>query len=290
MFKKITAFFLSVTMFFSGILPGIFGGKNVNEDVSSLIKPDTWAMTDGLGRTLSLKGDVKEKDNSKFVGLFYWTWHTNFGSWLEPQNATEILTEHPEILYDFDSPYWMPDERYPDGRPFFWEEPLWGYYLDTDEYILRKNAQLIADAGVDVIFFDCTNGTSTWDESCLKLFEVFGRAKADGVNVPKVAYMLPFGTSEETTISLKHLYDEIYSKELYKDLWFMWDGKPMIMAHSSSLNRADSEEKEIYDFFTFRKNEPSYFVKDKPYISKTWGWCSSYPQSKYDKSLNGRVE
>ena len=29
------------------------------------------------------------------------------------------------------------------------------------------------------------------------------------------------------------------SKEKYKDLWFMWDGKPMIMAHPKSLNKRD---------------------------------------------------
>lgn len=285
---SIVAFFMSLFAAF----PGIVGNNNnINDSYNSLVKPETWAMTDGLGRTLPLIDEVGEKNNTKFVGMFYWTWHTNFGSSLTPKNATEILAEHPEILYDFDSPIWESETFYPNGRPFFWNEPIWGYYSDLDEYVIRKNAELLADAGVDVIFFDCTNDTATWDNACLKLFEIFEKAKEDGVNVPKMAYMLPFSNDKTTTtVSLKHLYNEIYSQGKYKDLWFMWDGKPMIMAHSSGLKKSDPLEKEILKFFTFRQNEPSYFASDKTFSAKTWGWCSDYPQTKYGTSLNGRIE
>ncbi len=259
--------------------------KNVQHEQKVL--PDTWAAVDGLGRTLPVAGEVDKKNDKKFVGMFYWIWHTNFADGFEPLNATEILSEHPDILYDFDSPLWQSDI---DGRPYFWNKPLYGYYRDTDEYVLRKHAELIADAGVDVIFFDCTNGTSTWDESYEKLFEVFEKAKEDGVNVPKVAFMLPFNNGNDTTVSLKNLYERIYSKGRYEDLWFYWDEKPMIMAHSSGLDRNDETEREISDFFTFRQNEPTYFHNDTFYIKKTWGWCSDCPQTKFGKSLNGRVE
>lgn len=276
--RKITAVILALLTFLSSFAC-IAGAAD--------IMPSTWAATDGLGRTLTLDGNGKR---DKYVGLFYWTWHTNFANSLTPKNATEILKEHPEILYDFNSPLWEPEVTYPDGRPFFWDEPIWGYYTDTDAYILRKNAELIADAGVDVILFDCTNGTSTWDDACLKLFEIFEEAKDDGVNVPKIAYILPFAASEDSTTSLRHLYNDIYSKGLYKDLWFYWEGKPLIMAHSSQLNKSDETEKAILDFFTFRKNEPSYFVNNTKYSSKTWGWCSDYPQSKYGTDLKGGIE
>ncbi len=289
--KRIIASIIACVMSFLSAYPWIVGNNNnFNEPADSLVKPETWAMTDGLGRTLPLQSDVGEKDNSKFVGMFYWTWHTNFGQSLTAKNATEILNEHPEILYDFDSPIWESESFYPDGRPFFWNEPLWGYYSDLDEYVIRKNAELLADAGVDVIFFDCTNDTATWDDACFKLFEIFEKAKSEGVNVPKMAYILPFWAGEDTVTSLKNLYNNIYSKEKYKDLWFMWDGKPMIMAHSESLNKKDPLQKKIFDFFTFRKNAPSYFSKNKGFNKKTWGWCSDYPQAKYGKSLNGRVE
>lgn len=291
MLKKILAFFLSILAMLGVDSPAIFGNHaNVNTPAESLIRPETWAAVDGLGRTLPAADEVGAKDEEKFVGMFYWTWHTNFSS-LTPKNVTEILEEHPEIAYDFDSPIWESESYYPNGRPFFWEEPLWGYYSDLDAYVVRKNAELLADAGVDVIFFDCTNDTATWDNACEKLFEVFEQAKADGVNVPKVAYMLPFSNDKNTTtVSLKHLYEDIYSKGRYQDLWFMWDGKPMIMAHSSGLNLTDETEKAISEFFTFRQNEPSYFAGNKTFNQKIWGWCSDYPQTKFGTSLNGDVE
>lgn len=289
--KKIISIIVSIMTAITSLLPGIFGNnKNINKSVDSLIKPDTWAAVDGLGRTLPCIGEVKEKDESKFVGMFYWTWHTNFGNSLTAKNVTEILKEHPEIADDFDSPVWESESFYPDGRPFFWDEPIWGYYSDLDAYVIRKNAELLADAGVDVIFFDCTNDTMTWDDTCEKLFEIFEKAIEDGVNVPKMAYILPFYDPDSTVISIKRLYNDIYSKERYKNLWFIWDDKPLILAHKDALNRFDKEEKEILDFFTFRKNDPYYFSSDKLFSSKTWGWCSDYPQAKYGKSLLGRTE
>ena len=173
MWLRIKAFLTSVVLFITGVFSGIFGGCNVRRDTDRLILPETWAAVDGLGRTLPVGGEVRAENSKKFVAMFYWTWHTDFAKSLSAKNVTEILSLHPEIAYDFDSPLWEPEPEYPDGRPYYWNEPLWGYYRDTDEYVLRKNAELLADAGVDVIVFDCTNGTATWDESCLKLLDVF---------------------------------------------------------------------------------------------------------------------
>ena len=290
MWLRIKAFLTSVILLITGAFAGLFGGANVRADTERLILPETWTAVDGLGRTLPVGGEVRPENKRKFVAMFYWTWHTDFAKSLSAKNITEILSQHPEIVHDFDSPLWEPEPGYSDGRPFFWDEPLWGYYRDTDAYVLRKNAELLADAGVDVIVFDCTNGTATWDESCLTLFEVFEAAKADGVRVPQVAYMLPFSASEDTAWSLRHLYEMIYAKGLYRDLWFLWDGKPLIMAYKDALDTKDPTDKKIAEFFTFRQNDPSYFSADTAYRDKTWGWCSDYPQAQYGKSRNGRVE
>ena len=215
---RIKAFFLSVILLLTSAFHALFGGTNMNPDLSAPIRPETWAAVDGLGRTLPVMGEVRKKNRQKFVGMFYWTWHTNFARSFTAKNVTEILAAHPEIAHDFDSPLWESESFYPDGRPFFWNEPLWGYYSDLDEYVVRKNAELLADAGVDVIFFDCTNGTETWDDACIKLFEVFESAKQDGVHVPRIAYILPFAANDDATTSLKHLYNDLYAKERYKDL------------------------------------------------------------------------
>ncbi|MBQ6419926.1 MAG: hypothetical protein IJK02_02520 [Clostridia bacterium] len=287
MFNRLVSCFMSAVTFLASLAPCIFGSPNRNPPFRTDVRPDTWAAVDGLGRTLPMAGEVRKKNCRKFVGMFYWIWHTNFADAYPARNATEVLSEHPEALYDFSSPVW---EDTASGTPYYWGKPLYGYYRDTDAYVLRKHAELLADAGVDVIIFDCTNGTATWDESYEKLFEVFEAAKADGVNVPQVAFMLPFGDGPDTTTSLKNLYERIYSKGRYRDLWFIWDRKPLIMAHSSGLDKNDPTQKAILKFFTFRQNDPLYFSSDTLYAQKIWGWCSTVPQAKYGRSLIGRTE
>ena len=256
--------------------------KNINNRWKDLrVQPETWALIDGLGRTAPMKGDVKKEDKEKFVGLFYWTWHTEQSEGKTARNVTELLAKDPSAIRDFDSPLW---EGLPSGYPHFWNEPLYGYYQDTDPYVLRKQAELIADAGVDVIFFDCTNGTALWESAYEKLFEVFSEARADGVNVPQVAFMLPFWGDDNIRTDLLNLYEKVYSKGRYRDLWFFWDGKPMVMGSPDCLDQNDPLQRKIRAFFTFRANEPAYFAEDTPAKAHRWGWCSDYPQTKFGVS------
>lgn len=267
----------------------IFGNgiDNLNDNTYGEINPDTWTAVDGLGRTLPTYEEAGEKNQEKFVGLFYWTWHYHHSQNRPARNITQMLLKDPDAVRDFDNPVWTDTE---DGCPHYWNEPLFGYYTNLDEYVVRKHAELIADAGVDVIIFDCTNGTQIWEEGYEVLFKIFEEARSEGVNVPQIAFMLPFSSSEDANISLHNLYNNIYSKGRYEDLWFLWDGKPLIMAHSDALDSEKEDEKEILDFFTFRRNEPTYFASDSYLSEETWGWCSANPQTKFGKTLFDGVE
>lgn len=267
----------------------IFGNgiENVNENAYGEVNPDTWTAVDGLGRTLPTFEEAGEKNKEKFVGLFYWTWHYHHLQNRPARNITEMLIQNPNAVRDFDNPVWTDNE---DGCPHYWNEPLFGYYTNLDEYVVRKHAELIADAGVDVIIFDCTNGTQIWEEGYETLFKIFKEASEEGVNVPQIAFMLPFNSGEDPKTSLKNLYNNIYSKGRYEDLWFFWDGKPLIMADPDALDEEKEDEKVILDFFTFRRNEPTYFADDKYISEKNWGWCSDYPQTKYGKTLTDGIE
>ena len=267
----------------------IFGNgiENINNSTYGEINPDTWTAVDGLGRTLPTYEEAGEKKQEKFVGLFYWTWHYHHSQNRPARNITQMLLKAPDAVRDFDNPVWTDTE---DGCPHYWNEPLFGYYTNLDEYVVRKHAELIADAGVDVIIFDCTNGTQIWEEAYEVLFRIFEEARSEGVNVPQIAFMLPFSSSEDANISLHNLYNNIYSKGRYEDLWFFWDGKPLIMAHSDALDSEKEDEKEILDFFTFRRNEPTYFASDSYLSEETWGWCSANPQTKFGKTLFDGVE
>lgn len=285
--KAIMSVFTAIMMIPSMLNVYLFGTQNINDNIYGQVRPDTWVAVDGLGRTLPGYSEAGERDNEKFVGLFYWIWHYNFASGFEADNVTEILKEYPEAIYDVNHPAW---ENTMNGKPYHWNEPLYGYYQNLDEYVVRKHAELIADAGVDVIIFDCTNGNNVWEPAYEVLFRVFDEAIAEGVNVPRIAFMLPFNTSEDANKSLHDLYDDIYSQGRYEHLWFYWDEKPLIMAHVNALDKNDSSDKEIYDFFTFRNNCPTYFDDDHFMVDKNWGWCSDYPQTKFGKSLFGNPE
>ena len=159
----------------------------------SFIKPDTWTAVDGLGRTLSDVTRVGEKRPGKFVGCFYWLWYEIWQHY-PPRNITEIMKAHPEARNDFDHPAW--GEGTGHGTPYYWNEPLLGYYQITDPYVIRKHAELLADAGVDVLIFDCSNDKFIFRNSYEVFFRELQAAKADGVNVPKVSFLLNFDANE----------------------------------------------------------------------------------------------
>ncbi len=83
----------------------------------------------------------------------------------------------------------------PEGGVYWWDEPLFGYYRTTDEWVLRKHAEMLADAGVDVVFFDCTNGSWTWKSSYTVLLQVWQQARLDGVKTPQIVFLLPFSST-----------------------------------------------------------------------------------------------
>ncbi len=257
------------------------------QDTQPEILPTTWAAVDGLGRTLSSAEQTGSKRQDKFVGVFYWTWHYRWVHDHEPITTGSVLDKYPEALHDWEHPAW--NNTY-DGRPYFWDEPLYGFYTSTDEYVMRKHAELLADADVDVVIFDTTNGTLLFEPAAEVLLNVWTEAKADGVDVPQIAFILNFAGAEDTRTQLRTLYDIMYSKGLYKDLWFMWEGKPLVMANIGCLDLNDEIDKEIFDFFTFRYNESTYFASDTIFLDDAWGWCSDYKQTKFGKRLFGGVE
>lgn len=232
--------------------------------------------TDGLNRTLPSWEEVGEPREKKYVGLFYWTWHTqqsNYGNRVA-YDVTKILNEHPDAIENFNHPAWPKD-----ANSYFWGEPLYGYYLNTDRWVLRKHAELLALAGVDVIIFDCTNGNYTWKESYMALCEVFSEARRDGVNTPQIAFLLAFSPTQGSKEAIEEIYRDLYKPGLYKDLFFMWKGKPLIMAYPDNLSE------EIKNYFTFRPGQPTY--NSGPSRDDHWGWLEIYPQHGYARKNTG---
>ena len=243
--------------------------------------------TDALGRRLP-DSDTAGPPRRKFVGLFYWTWHNNFAD-LQPHTPSPIIAAHPDAVRDYDHEAW------PAGiHTYFWGEPLFGFYRDTDRWVLRRHAEMLADAGVDVLFFDCTNGSYTWRESYRALCEVFAEARRDGVNTPQIAFMLAFGPTEGSRAAIKEIYDDLYKPAEYEELFFKWDGKLLIMAYPEMLGDVEGDQaatrlhREIREYFTFRPGQPVYNVG--PQRPDHWGWLEIWPQHGFAPKPDGGFE
>ena len=258
------------------------------------VMPDTWDAIDDLGRVLPGRAETGPARSGKQVGIFYWTWHEmartqdpKYG----PYNVTKIITEHPDAVGNIDHPAWGPI-----GIPHHWGEPVFGYYTTCDPWILRKHAQLLADADIDAAIFDATNGTLTWMDSVIPLFETWAQARADGVRTPKTAFMLPFFNLDDVETSLRQLYRDIYKPGLHPELWYYWNGKPLIYANPDAVSRRlktasgdDLKEvQEILGFFTFRSGQPAYV--GGPRRPDDWGWLEVYPQHGYVRRTDGTYE
>jgi len=209
----------------------------------SQVSSDQWSAEDALGRRTISYEEAGPKREGKYIGMFYWTWHTDgLAEWVMPDgsiaNTTEIITNNPGAEDDPDHSAW---QNVWDGGVFWWDEPLFGYYRTTDTWVLRKHAEMLADAGVDVVFFDCTNGNFTWKSSYTVLLETWAQAREDGVNTPKISFLLPFGPTTGSKEAIAELYTDLYSQGKYQDLWFYWKGKPLLMAYSDNLYAEEGE-------------------------------------------------
>ncbi|MBQ2307729.1 MAG: hypothetical protein II184_09480, partial [Clostridia bacterium] len=137
------------------------------------VLPDTWVFTDALGRESLTYKDVGPVREDKTVAMFYWTWNISGGS--PAANAQKAIEAHPEALYNYGHPVWNPGARY------FWNEPVYGYYLSNDQWVIRRQGELLANAGVDAIFTDNTNSIRTYREQYLAVYEAWTKAMNDGV-------------------------------------------------------------------------------------------------------------
>ena len=178
--------------------------------------------TDALGRTMPTAGECPLKDDGKprTVGIFYITWHTQgLHNGLEYRaDVSKVLQADPEARREWDNSQWT-------GPSYHWGEPEYGYFLSKDKYVIRHDISMLADAGVDVLIMDVTNAVLYWDEWEV-LFSTMQEMKAEGNKVPSFCFWA-FNGNVITVV--KKLYEEFYKTPKYQDLWFHWDGKPLLL-------------------------------------------------------------
>ena len=191
---------------------------------------DTWVANDGLGRRVPVFPETPLPRTDRTVGIFYFLWH---GAHIQggPFDVTRILAADPQAMEKPQSPLWGPLQA-----PHHWGESIFGYYLTRDEGVLRKHAQMLADAGVDVVIFDVTNQI-TYRDDYMTLLRVFAEMRQLGNRTPQVAFLTPFWAPAKVT---RELWRDLYGPGLFRDLWFQWEGKPLILADAELI--FDAEE------------------------------------------------
>jgi hypothetical protein len=219
---------------------------------------DTWVATDGLGRTLPGTEQVGTPRAGKTVGIFYFLWLGESGE-AGPYDISEILGKDPSALQNPNSPPWGPLYV-----PHHWGESIFGYYRNNDEGVLAKHAQMLSDAGVDMVVFDVTNQL-TYPRSYTALGQVFERVRQQGGQTPQMAFLCPFWKPKKV---VTELYNALYAPGLFSDLWFRWEGKPLILADPALLG--ENLEVERFDSAVPLKPGQSLgqsFVAEKKVIS-----------------------
>ncbi len=222
-----------------------------------------WPATDALGRKLPMPDEVGPSRASRFVGIFYFLWlnerQNKSPHWNGPYDVSKILARDPDALKKPDSPLWGPI-----GRSHYWGEPLYGYYLSTDPWVLRRHAQLLADAGIDTLIFDTTNAI-TYRDVYMKLCEVFAQVRREGGQTPQIAFMV----NTEAGKTALQLYKDLYQPGLHRELWFRWQGKPLLICDPAQAGP------ELREFFTLRGAHWPFEIVNTPYA---WHWEAAYPQ------------
>ena len=224
---------------------------------STTINPGVpWPATDALGRSLPTPAKVGPLKAGRFVGIFYFLTHSEgprHGHPEEPLNVANIFAQDPGALNKPDSPLWGHI-----GESHYWGEPLYGYYHSADPWVLRRHAQLLADAGIDVLIFDTTNAVS-YPEVYFELLKTFQDVRQAGGRTPQIAFMVNTKTGE----TAEEIYHALYERGLYRDLWFNWNGKPLMICDP------DEASDELKAFFTLRAAHWPFSLTNTPYA---WHW------------------
>lgn len=228
------------------------------------ITNSNWIATDALSRKVSeykQTGSVKDR---KWVGLFYYIWHGGYHPPFDTiYDNTKILLKDPY------NPVYGPHQNF-----HYWGESEAGYYRSDDPWVIRRNIAMMAAAGVDFIYFDVTNAF-TYMPTVNKYCEISLEMRAKGINAPYISFM----TNARSGEIINQLYDNIYAQDKYKDLWYLWEGKPIIFGQPTDVTLR-TEVKNFFNIkyswaFTDARNQPNH-----------WQWIDTYPQD-YGWSISG---
>ncbi len=233
--------------------------------ITAVVNGQPLAGTDGLGRTLPQNKQVGDPKANRQVGLFYFTWHGD-GTAEDYWDLSEIISNHPEVLNDYDSEFWGKPVYYPPNGEFvsyYWGKPVYGYYRGDDYWVVLRSMQLLTDAGVDFVVIDATN-LAIYPKNADILMSAMDAVRTQGKIPPGIV----FYTNTDSGERIQELYDTFYKPGApyrHPDAWYRLEGKPLVLGV-----REETKGREYEDFFTYRESQWPY----DPPKPNGWPWLS----------------
>ena len=221
-----------------------------------------WPATDALGRELPLTAEVGPPKKDRFVGIFYLPWTGDEFSY-GPYDVSKILVDQPDMRA-------TPTFRHTGPKEWhyaYWGEPLFGYYKLTDPWVIRRHMHMLADAGVDALVLDATNA-EIYENVLTQFLPVLLLIRAEGGRVPQLLFML----NTDMGNAAKQLLEKFYRPGRYNELWFRWEGKPLMLCNPEAASP------EVREYFTLRT---AFWPGTPPYKNtpNAWHWLGVHPQS-----------
>lgn len=230
----------------------------------------------------------QDMTSDKQVGLFYFLWQGTEGDQPVYDN-TDILSriqlsetvirvgedQHPALRYED----WQAAGGGAKGQFHWWGQPLFGYYDMRDEWVISRHLRMIAQAGVDFIVLDQTNGVRRgYVERILTIFRVADRLRRGGVRVPQIAVM----AYDDGPATVNTLYHEVYEPHPeWADLFYHWNGheKPVMFDNIESYSKSArfmidtaqklaSYDEGVTDMFEIRDVSFPHETKNSAYAGK----------------------
>ncbi|RED98341.1 T9SS type A sorting domain-containing protein [Marinoscillum furvescens] len=218
-----------------------------------------WVVTDALGREMPTFDEVGPVRDNRTVGVFYYLWAGYHGD--EVYDISKIMESNPSHPLSSDNPAWGAVNQF-----HWWGESEYGYFRSEDPWVIRRDLQMLSNARVDFIFFDVTNAV-TYLETVKELCKVSLQMRLEGIPTPDICFL----TNARSGQIMNELYDEFYSKDLYKDLWFYWQFKPLILGIESDPDLRP----EVRNFFKIRRSWAHTNTVNEPFH---WQWLDKFPQ------------
>ena len=229
---------------------------------------DTWVATDALNRTLPGLADCGSPRTNRPIGMFYYLWQHSTGTFGSGTNwdVSQYLSTHP---------YTNPHNPWADNpimqtanATYWWGHPELDYYDPSDPWVLRRQIALLNHAGIDVLLFDYSNAV-TYDTQLYALLNMIRQMRFEG---EKINLKIAFLTHAKSGTTATYLYNTLYAPGNYSDLWYYWQGKPLILGYVNGSGTGDMvPTSTVQNFFTWRTSWANYTTS----LQDEWSWVDT---------------